>query len=114
MPAAVPTVRKPDNRLYGKLAADTWRVLFCYSSHLLPYEAVLSLGSSTARGSSVPNRRDGTVPTAALTQIFPADLDIPVFGQLPSAQAPLRDAFEAGPLEILRGRPSRQPRPAEW
>ena len=35
-----------------------------------------------------PSLAVATIPTAALTQILPADLDIPVFGQLPSAQAP--------------------------
>ena len=31
----------------------------------------------------------------------PADLDIPILGQLASAQLPLGDALELGPLEIV-------------
>ena len=34
-----------------------------------------------------------------LAQIPPADLHIPILGQLPPAQLPLGDALEAGPLE---------------
>ena len=36
-----------------------------------------------------------------LAQVPPADLDIPVLGQLPPAQLPLGDAFEAGALEVV-------------
>jgi hypothetical protein len=40
----------------------------------------------------------GRDPMAALGPIPPADLDIPVLGQLPPAQLPLSDALEPGPL----------------
>jgi hypothetical protein len=49
-----------------------------------------------------------------LPQVAPADLDIPVRGQLAPAQLPLGDALELGPLEIvgfdapLGGRPLRE------
>jgi hypothetical protein len=32
---------------------------------------------------------------------MPADLDIPILGQLTPAQLPLGDALEPGPLEII-------------
>ena len=41
-------------------------------------------------------------PTCELAQVPPADLDIPIFGQLAAAQLPLGDALEPGPLEIVR------------
>jgi hypothetical protein len=34
-------------------------------------------------------------------QIPPADLNIPVLGQLAPAQLPLSDALEPGPLEVV-------------
>jgi hypothetical protein len=51
-----------------------------------------------------------------LTQIPPADLDVPILAQLLAAQLPLVDALEPGPLEIVgfdaplgRGPPRQQP-----
>jgi hypothetical protein len=52
-------------------------------------------------------------PTYGLAQIPPADLDIPILGQLAPAQLPLGDALEPGSLEVVRldaafrGRPLR-------
>ena len=37
-----------------------------------------------------------------LAQVAPANLDIPILSQLAPAQLPLSDAFEPGPLEIVR------------
>ena len=34
-------------------------------------------------------------------EVPPADLDVPVLGQLPPAQLPLGDALEPGPLEVV-------------
>ena len=38
----------------------------------------------------------------ALAQIPPADLNVPVVGQLTPAQLPLGDGLEPGPLEVVR------------
>ena len=40
-------------------------------------------------------------PTYGLAQIPPADLDIPILGQLAPSQLPLSDALEPGPLEVV-------------
>src|SRR6516225_9293003 len=40
-------------------------------------------------------------PGLHLAQVSPADLDVPVLGQLPPAQLPLSDALKPGPLEII-------------
>jgi hypothetical protein len=51
---------------------------------------------------------------ARLPQVAPADLHVPILGQLAPAQLLLSDALEPGPLEIVRlnaalgGRPLRQ------
>jgi len=53
-------------------------------------------------------------PTWHLAQVPPADLDIPILGQLAPSQLPLGDALEPGSLEVvrfdapLRGRPLRE------
>jgi hypothetical protein len=39
---------------------------------------------------------------AGLAQVPPADLHVPILGQLPAAQLPLSDALEPRPLEIVR------------
>jgi hypothetical protein len=40
--------------------------------------------------------------SSRLTQIPPADLHIPILGQLAPAQLPLGHALEPGPLEVVR------------
>jgi hypothetical protein len=55
-------------------------------------------------GKGVDLRRSslvGTVSTRRLAQVPPADLDIPVLGQLAAAQLPLSDAIEPGSLEVV-------------
>jgi hypothetical protein len=56
----------------------------------------------------------GSLSTWHLGQVPPANLDIPILGQLAATQLPLSDALEPGPLEVvcldapLRGGPLRQ------
>jgi len=47
-----------------------------------------------------PGRRRG--PTWHSAQVSPADLDVPILGQLASAQLPLGHALEARPLKVVR------------
>jgi hypothetical protein len=53
-------------------------------------------------------------PTCGLAQIAPADLDIPVLGQLAPAQLPLRDALEPGSLKVVRLDAALGDRPLRW
>jgi hypothetical protein len=43
----------------------------------------------------------GTIPTRHLAQVPPADLDIPIVGQLALPEFSLGDALEPGSLEVL-------------
>ena len=42
------------------------------------------------------------MPGIGLAKIVPADLDVPFLGQLAAAQLTLGDAFEPGPVEVVR------------
>jgi hypothetical protein len=56
----------------------------------------MSALSTAAVGGGLVN-----VGSCHLAQVPPADLYIPVLGQLPPAQLPLGDALEPGSLEIV-------------
>ena len=43
-----------------------------------------------------------TLPAGRLTQVPPADLHVPILGQLAPSQLPLGDALEPRPLEVVR------------
>jgi len=95
--------RRPRPAVYGLNAAAT----------ALGYP---SAGAATGHHAVAKDRHARSSPGVVdrhLAWSSPADLDIPVVGQLAPSQFPLGDAFEPRPLEIvrlaavLRGRPLR-------
>jgi len=75
-------------------------------------ESLLYWGQSRHALPLPTHDRDASSQSSA--QVPPADLDIPILGQLAPSQLPLGDALEPGPLEVvrldapLRGPPLRQ------